>query len=1094
MSFAVVPTARRPRGRLSLALLPLLVGIATGCPKPDTADTGPPGETGPDVVDVDQDGYPAEHDCNDRDASINPGAEEICDELDNDCDGVVDEGLQQPWYPDEDDDGYGDAAGGEYHCEGPDGWVEDDSDCDDTRDDVYPEAPESCDGVDNDCDTEVDEDGETVWYEDADGDGYGDADSTLVACNPGDGWVSDAEDCDDDRADVHPDAEEVCDEADNDCDDTVDEEVSTTYWLDADSDGYGAEDDPTEACELPEGYAETASGADCDDDDAAINPAATEVCDEADNDCDGTVDEDDASDAATWYADGDSDDYGDADTSTQACEAPSGYVADSSDCDDGDAAINPGVEELCDGIDNDCDGAVDEDEAVDAATWYLDADADGYGDEDAEDTAQACSQPSGYASSSDDCDDDDAAINPGAGEICDELDNDCDGLVDDDDGSVTGRTMWYGDDDGDDYGDASDSSPACVQPSGFVADNTDCDDSDGEIYPGATEICDEVDNDCDGLVDADDGDVTDASTWYADADSDDFGDPDDSVIDCSQPAGYIADDTDCDDSNADVYPGADEYCDGVDEDCDGVVDDAALDTDTWYEDADADGYGADSGAATTQACSQPSGYADNTDDCDDSDPAINPAASEICDGLDNDCDGLLDDDDPSASGSATWYADSDEDRYGDPATTQEACSQPSGYVLNDDDCDDGDGSISPAADEICDGLDNDCDGLVDDDDAPLVGADTWYHDDDGDGYGDPDSAVDACSQPSGTQSNSYDCDDTDAGINPDADETCDGVDEDCDGDIDDDAVDVTDFYEDTDSDGYGDDGAVEAACSAPTGYVALGGDCDDDDPDVHPGATEVCSGSDADCDGDDPDVCTNCDELLSAGNTSDGLYDIDPDGASGGLTQVEVWCDMSTSGGGWTLVQRTVWDWSDSSLLWDSYADWHDTTVGSAQEGKAFRLAGEAWSSLNLELDHMIVHEARDDADSSDCEPLYYLADSGLLSISATAATVSGIVSDVMIFNGSDLVATDSSSAFAYCSASPYYGVPWFYGGCCNTCPTFKGGSWSDEPHPMADYLDTDADLYGLTTAEACPSGAAEANAGGAGVYEGVNVMEYYLR
>ncbi len=136
-----------------------------------------------------------------------------------------------------------------------------------------------------------------------------------------------------------------------------------------------------------------AGGDDCDDTDAAVNPGAAEVCDGVDNNCDGTIDESTATDASTWYTDADSDGYGDAASSSVACDAPSGAVADSTDCDDTNAAVNPGAAEVCDSIDNDCDGTADNN-ATDATTWYADSDGDTYGD--AATTQDSCDQPSGY--------------------------------------------------------------------------------------------------------------------------------------------------------------------------------------------------------------------------------------------------------------------------------------------------------------------------------------------------------------------------------------------------------------------------------------------------------------------------------------------------------------------------------------------------------------------------------------------------------------------------------------------------------------------------------------------------------------------------
>jgi hypothetical protein len=424
-----------------------------------------------------------------------------------------------------------------------DGYSEDEGDCDDNDPEIHPGADERCDGIDNDCDGEFDEEVQGTWYADADADGFGDPDGGVPACEQPSGFVEEeqATDCDDNDPEIHPDADERCNGIDDDCDGEIDEEATLTLHHDADGDGWGDATVTSEGCEPSEGW--VLDDSDCDDGDAAVNPAATELCDGIDNDCDGAVDEDDADDAATWYADADADGAGDADEALEACSAPSGYVADDSDCDDGDAAVNPAATELCDGIDNDCDGAVDEDDADDAATWYLDADADGAGD--ADEALEACSAPSGYVADDSDCDDGDAAVNPAATELCDGIDNDCDGAVDEDD--ADDAATWYADADADGAGDADEALEACSAPSGYVADDSDCDDGDAAVNPAATELCDGIDNDCDGAVDEDDAD--DAATWYLDADADGAGDADEALEACSAPSGYVADDSDCDDDD-----------------------------------------------------------------------------------------------------------------------------------------------------------------------------------------------------------------------------------------------------------------------------------------------------------------------------------------------------------------------------------------------------------------------------------------------------------------------------------------------------------------------------------------------------------------
>ena len=174
---------------------------------------------------------------------------------------------------------------------------------------------------------------------------------------------------------------------------------------------------------------------------------------------------------------------------------------------------------------------------------------------------------------------------------------------------------------------------------------------------------------------------------------------------------------------------------------------------------------------------QPSGFVADATDCDDGNATVNPAGSEICDGLDNDCDGLLDLEDPSNSGMATWYVDSDGDGFGSEAATQSACSAPDGYVDNADDCDDGNQLIHPDGTEICDGVDNNCDARVDEDDPALVDATTWYEDQDGDGFGTEESTVVACDVPEGFVADATDCDDGNENIRPGVPEVCGGSDE-----------------------------------------------------------------------------------------------------------------------------------------------------------------------------------------------------------------------------------------------------------------------------------------------------------------------------
>ncbi len=888
------------------------------CRTPDKpADSAPPADdTGPVITDADGDGYPDDEDCDDADASIHPGAEETCDGVDNDCDEQVDEGLLLSWYLDADGDGYGDPDGQGEGCERPDGVAELGDDCDDSDDAVHPGAAERCNGIDDDCDGEVDEELQELWYADSDGDGWGNDGVTLDSCDPGAGWVASPGDCDDSSASVNPDAEELCNDRDDDCDGAVDEDLESTWYQDADGDGFGDPAVSTLDCAPGAGWVEDPS--DCDDANSDIHPGADERCNGYDDDCDALVDDEDSpvSGTTTWYLDTDSDGYGDDGASLSACDQPTGHVPLGGDCDDGDPAYNPGASEAdctdpadyncdgstgyadadgdgwaacedcddtdasinadgterCNGVDDDCDGDVDEDDAVDTSTWYLDADGDAYGDPGS--TTQACDQPTGYTAAvyASDCDDGDAAVNPAGAERCNGVDDDCDGAVDE---GVT--DTFFLDADGDGYGESGTTTSACSAPSGYTDVDGDCDDGDASVHPAGTELCDGIDDDCDGAVD--EADAADAATWYRDGDSDGYGSPSATTVACDQPSGYLADSSDCDDGDDDIHPGADEHCDGTDEDCDGTVDDAPVDADTWYGDADGDGYGEPT--VTVEACAAPSGYAGEASDCDDTDASINPGASELCNGDDDDCDGLVDDDDPDVTGGTAWHVDADGDGYGSGAYSVTACSQPAGYVADGSDCADTEADAFPGNDEHCDGIDNDCDGSADEADA--VDAGTWYDDGDGDGYGDASTAVVACTQPSGTVDAALgaDCDDADSAINPGADETCNGVDDDCDGSIDDDPIDGETWYDDLDGDGFGDPDSARLTCTQPSGTVADAGDCHDDDDTAYPGstATEVpFDGVDQDCDGEDRCTDLNCDgvpDLLFPSYRSDSTWATD---------------------------------------------------------------------------------------------------------------------------------------------------------------------------------------------------------------------------
>ena len=717
--------------------------------------------------DVDGDGFlspvcAAGDDCDDSDAAIWPGREEICaNGVDDDCDGLTGDTF--------------DADGDGSPC---------DEDCDDGDEARFPGQEELCsDGVDNDCDGvaqegDMDLDGEVGTP--CGGADCEDLDPTITSATDSDGDGSGrCDDCDDADATVFPGAAEACDGVDNDCDGALED------LDDADGDG-------TSAC-----------AGDCDDSAAGVHPGAVEVCDGVDTDCDAAVDDQDL--------DGD------------------GFSACLGDCDDGDASAYPGAPEACDGIDQDCDGALDAFDPssggtnifasstgpvlLDASVTGVSAWSSGIGvaafDLVSEvevlldvshpyigDLAFTLTSPSGTS----------VALLLYRGYGGDDLQGTilADGAMPLDDGSppYTGRfapeePLWaFVDEDPagawtldivDDFPGSDDGvllgwslviavGGADEDFDGSVDACGDCDAADPTVGVGQPEVCgDGIDQDCVGgdlLADAD-ADGEDALLCGG-PDCDDDDPTVGSVTDLDED-GFIACE-DCDDTDPTIYPGAIEaYC-GDDLDCDGVV---------LGSDLDLDG----------------DGVTECGGDCDDGDDSIHPAQPEVCGGGDEDCSGLLDD------------LDADLDGFS-------ACA---------DDCDDDDPLARPGAVETCDGVDTDCDGLEDTFDVDVLGDDL-----DGDGF------VDICG----------DCDDTDPERNPGVPEVCgDGTDQDCDG------VDPA-----LDGDG---DGAFNAACA--------GEDCDDADPAVVPDGGEVCGdGLDNDCDpatldlfdgdGDGSDCVTDCDD------------------------------------------------------------------------------------------------------------------------------------------------------------------------------------------------------------------------------------------
>lgn len=196
----------------------------------------------------------------------------------------------------------------------------------------------------------------------------------------------------------------------------------------------------------------------------------------------------------------------------------------------------------------------------------------------------------------------------------------------------------YVDADEDGFGDAdAPAVPACTAPSGSVANNLDCDDSDGEVHPDADEVCDAIDNDCSG--EADDG--LSFADYYPDADLDGFGNGEaEPVHACSPVKGHVTDDSDCNDEVKAINPAATEVCNDIDDDCDDTPDDGLTFVD-YFLDADLDGYG-DVGGAAISSCVPVAEHVPDNTDCDDSTALVSPEAPERCNLVDDDCDGVVD--------------------------------------------------------------------------------------------------------------------------------------------------------------------------------------------------------------------------------------------------------------------------------------------------------------------------------------------------------------------------------------------------------------------------------------------------------------------
>ncbi|MCB9532939.1 MAG: putative metal-binding motif-containing protein [Myxococcales bacterium] len=586
-------------------------------------------------------------------ATTAPG-EEICDGLDNDCDGSRDEGPAWSNLGVVCFDGAGQCrAAGTFQCDpaDPSGPAV----CSAVP---LPAGDEVCDGVDNDCDSLVDEEPEwaTVGNICFAGEGSCRRPGVLVcdASNPSGPPVC--------GATPGEMGEEICDGVDNDCDGEIDEDAIWDSVGDVCTSGLGAcERTGTFRCNV----ADRSGPPVCS---ATPGTATDEVCDGVDNDCDGSTDEDEL-----WANVGDICTAG-----LGACERAGTFRCDASNpsgppvC---GATPGAAAEEVCDGVDNDCDGATDED-----AIWASVGDICTAG-------LGACERAGTFR-----CDATNRSGPPVCGatpgratdEVCDGADNDCDGAIDE-------NEIWAN------VGNVCSAGVGACERAGTFR----CDASNPagapvcNATPGASsdEVCDGVDNDCDGATDED-------AIWA------DVGDVCTAGLGACERAGTYR----CDAANRSgppvcgATPGAssDEVCDGVDNDCDGATDEGGA----WD--------------AVGTICSAGNGICRRVGivECDAANRAgppvcgatPGPSATEVCDGLDNDCDGATDED-------IAWSDVGDVCTVGLGVCQRSGvrvCStaDPAGASV----C-----SVTPGtpSGELCDGLDNDCDGSRDEDFAGL---------------------------------------------------------------------------------------------------------------------------------------------------------------------------------------------------------------------------------------------------------------------------------------------------------------------------------------------------------------------------------------
>ena len=412
---------------------------------------------------------------------------EICDEQDNDCDGMVDDGVLRTYYTDSDGDGFGATGGATVQaCSPPSGFAVNDTDCNDVTTGINPLAAEACNGVDDDCDMASDEGVRSTFYRDMDGDSFGTLLDTVEACIRPTGYVTNSIDCDDATQSTNPAAPETCDGVDNNCNEMTDEGGCSCL--------NGSVRDTGE-CEIGTQRCSSGARGACT---GAVAPRA-EFCNTLDDNCNGMTDEGVQN---TYYRDMDGDGFGDLSMTSAACSPPPGFVGNSGDCNDGAASISPAATETCDGADNNCDMVTDPGCMCTDGSQRACGGSNGMGGEVGECVAgsQTCSGGvwTGCAGS----------VGPRT-ESCNQLDDNCNGSTDE---ALT--IVCYADPDDDGYAAMGAAMETFCPTAGrsevmgcpifwtFRAPGTDdCADDDPNRFPGQTEFCNDIDDDCDGTTD-----------------------------------------------------------------------------------------------------------------------------------------------------------------------------------------------------------------------------------------------------------------------------------------------------------------------------------------------------------------------------------------------------------------------------------------------------------------------------------------------------------------------------------------------------------------------------------------------------------------